>query len=177
MSSAGKLLLILGLIAIGGVIAIAGGAWYWWDRHGSEFLESGKATMEDGRRSGERLQESGCMKEAVARHTSDGGPGLASTVRNSVWLGGCLDASSPQADFCSGIPSPDNPVAVGTWTAGVCIQHGFSDPFCSSLFQNVPKYCASPERAEKMKAAPLPAATPPGLSPAPPSGPPPAPPG
>src|SRR5262245_438311 len=176
MSSAGKLFLILGLIAVGGVIAIVGGAWYWWDRHGAEFLESGQAVIEDGRRSGERLQESGCVKEAVVRHTSDGGPGIASTIRNSVWLSGCLDTSSPQADFCHGVPSPDNPVAVGTWTAGVCVRHGFADPYCSSLFQNVPKYCASPERAEKMKAGAPPAIAP-GPSPETPAGPPPAPPG
>ncbi len=154
MSGLGKLFLILGLIAIAGVLAIGGGAWYWWKHHSTEFLEAGKATIEDGRKSGERLQESGCVTEAVARHKS--GPGMASTIRNSVWLAGCLDTSSPQADFCEGVPSPDNPLTVGVWTAGACLQYGLADSYCSSLFQNVSKYCASPERAGKMKTSPPP---------------------
>lgn len=154
MSSGGKLLLILGLMAVGGVLLIGGGAWYWWQHHGMDFLESGKAVIEDGRKSGEKLQEGGCVALAVDRHKA--GPGMAATIRNSVWLTGCLDTSGPQADFCDGVPSPENPIAVGLWTAGACLQHGLSDSYCSSLFQNVPKYCSSPARAEKMKAGPPP---------------------
>src|SRR5262245_8776987 len=154
MSSLGRLFLILGLIALAGLLAIGGGAWYWWTHHSQEFLESGKATIEDGRKSGGKLLEGGCVALAVDRHKA--GPGMASTIRNSVWLSGCLDTSSPQADFCDGVPSPENPVAVGIWTAGTCLQYGLTDPYCSSLFQNISKYCASPERAGKMRTGPPP---------------------
>jgi hypothetical protein len=154
MSGIGKLFLILGLIAIAGLLAIGGGAWYWWKHHSTDFLEGGKAVMEDGRKSGATLQESGCVTQAVARHKS--GPSIASTVRTSVWLTMCLDTSSPQADFCDGVPVPENPVAVGVWAAGACSQHGLADPYCSSIFQSVSSYCASPARTGKMRTGPPP---------------------
>jgi hypothetical protein len=154
MSGIGKLFLILGLIAIAGLLAIGAGAWYWWKHHSADFLEGGKAVMEDGRKSGERLLESGCVAQAVARHKA--GPGMASTVRNSVWLTACLDTSGPQADFCIGVPTPENPVAVGMWAANICAQYGLTDPYCSSIFNNVATYCASSARGTKMKSGPPP---------------------
>jgi hypothetical protein len=154
MTGLGKLFLMLGLIAVVGLLALGGGAWYWWKHHSAEFLEAGTAAIEDGRKSGASLQESGCVAQVVARHKS--GPGMTSTIRNSVWLSGCLDTSSPQADFCDGVPSPENPVAVGVWAAGACIQHGLGDPYCSNLFQNVATYCASSARTGKMRDGPPP---------------------
>ena len=160
MSGLGKLLLILGLVAVGGLALIGGGAWYWWKHYGTEMLEAGAATLEDGRKSGEQLQEAACVSLAVDRHKS--GPGLASTVRNSLWLSGCLDTSRPQADFCDGVPNEANPLAVGTWTAGACVQRGLADPYCSSLLQAVAKYCSSGARSEKLKKRP-PSGNPPPL--------------
>jgi hypothetical protein len=154
MTGIGKLFLILGLIAVGGVVLIGGGVWYWWKHHSAEFLEAGKATLADGRKSGESLEESGCVIHAVERHKADGSMG--SVIRNSVWLSGCLDTSKPQQGFCDGVPSEDNPFAVGVWAAGACVHYGLADPYCHTLFQEVSKYCSSPARSGKTRNDPPP---------------------
>ena len=151
MTGLGKLFLILGAIAIGGVLLIGGGAWYWWGQHATEFLEAGKATIAEGEKSGDKLDENGCVVLALERHKSDWNRTIASVIRNGLWLTGCLDTSMPQKTFCEGVPSEDNPLAAGVWAGSICIQHGLSDPYCHTLFQNVSKYCYSPKRAAKIK--------------------------
>jgi hypothetical protein len=154
MTGVGKLFLILGLTAIGGVLAIGGGAWYWWRHHSAEFLEAGRAAIEDGRKSGASLEEGGCVIHAVERHKGE--RSMTSAIRNSVWLNGCLDTSKPQQGFCDGVPSQDNPISVGVWAANTCVQYGVADPYCHTLFQEVSKYCSSPARAGKTRNGPPP---------------------
>jgi len=154
MSGIGKLFLILGLIAIAGLLAITGGAWYWWKHHSVEFLEAGKATLADGRRSGESLEEGGCVIRAVESHKGE--RSIGSAIRNSVWLSACLQTSKPQQGFCDGVPSQDNPLAVGVWAASACAYHVLSDPYCHTLFQEISKYCSSPARAAKTRDGPPP---------------------
>ncbi len=151
MAGLGKLFLILAAIAIGGLLLIGGGAWYWWDQHSTELIESAKASVADGQRSGGKLQESDCVVHALERHKSDWNRSMASVIRNGLWLTGCLDTSRPQQRFCEGVPPEDNPLVTGVWAGSACTQHGLSDPYCHTLFQNVSKYCSSPRRAQKIK--------------------------
>ena len=155
-----KLFLILAGIAAVGVLVIGAGAWYWWDRHSQEVIEAAKLAVADGQKAGRRVEEAACVVLALERHKSDWNRGMASAVRNGLWLNGCLDAAKPQQRFCDGVPPPDSAIASGVWAGTACAQHGFSDPYCQTLFRNVSKYCASPQRAEKLKnAAPRGAAT------------------
>ncbi|MEQ1519473.1 MAG: hypothetical protein ABL931_23610, partial [Usitatibacteraceae bacterium] len=36
------------------------------------------------------------------------------------------------------------------WSAQVCSQYDFSDPYCSQLLQSVSKYCSSSQRNDKL---------------------------
>jgi hypothetical protein len=146
-----KLFLILAGIAVAGVLLIGAGAWYWWDRHSGELIEAAKVAVADGQKSGRRLEEAACVVLALERHKADWNRSMASTVRNGLWLNGCLDTASPQQRFCEGVPPADSPVAIGVWAGSSCVQHGYSDPYCQTLFQNISKYCSSPKRAEKLR--------------------------
>ena len=42
-------------------------------------------------------------------------------------------------------------VRAAMWVSGRCTSLGFTDPYCSSLFQRIPEYCASPERRAKVE--------------------------
>jgi hypothetical protein len=150
MSSGVKLLLILLAIAAAGILAIGAGAWYWWSHHSKDFLESGKAVMLEGQAAGRKLDEAACVAFAVDRHRKDGAGSMGASVRNNLWLTGCLEASRPQPKFCEGVPSYDSAVAVGTWAGLSCAQQGLSDPYCGNLYGGVAKYCSSPARARKL---------------------------
>ena len=110
MTGLGKLFLILGAIAIAGVLLIGGGAWYWWDQHSTEFLEAGKATIAEGEKSGDKLDESGCVVVALERHKADWTRTLASVIRNGLWLTGCLDTSRQQKPFVRACPPRTTPL-------------------------------------------------------------------
>jgi len=151
-----KLLAILTAIALGGSLLIGGGGWYWWTYHGKEFLDSGATAMVEGEASGRKLDESGCMAQAIERHKADWNRTLASAIRNNVWLAGCLDASQVQDKFCDSVPSSDDLVAAALWAASACANQGLSDSYCGNLVSNAVKYCSSPKRTEKLRPGTLP---------------------
>jgi hypothetical protein len=151
MTGPGKLFLILGVIAISGLLLIGGAAWYWWDQHSAELFEAARASVEDGQKRGSKLEEGDCIVHALERHKADWNRTMVSVIKNGLWLTGCLDVSKLQPRFCEEVPSQDNPVLAGIWAGNICVQQGLSDHYCHTLFQNVSKYCHSPERAAKIK--------------------------
>ena len=146
-----KLFVILAAIALAGALLIGGGAWFWWTRYGTEFLDSGKTAMLEGEVSGRALDEGGCMTQAIERHKADWNRGMASAVRNNIWLSGCLSTSRAQEKFCDDVPSYDNIVAASLWAASTCASLGLSDSYCGNLVSNAVKYCSSPARGEKLR--------------------------
>lgn len=151
MSSNAKVLLILIAIVLGLAALVAGGAWYWWKQNSADLLESGSQAMNDGHKHGSATDEPGCIAAVVERHKADGARQLGVSVRNSLWLTACLEAARVKDRFCDDVPDGDSIVAMGTWAAASCVQHGFSDPYCGNLFAAVAKYCSSPIRAQKHK--------------------------
>lgn len=151
MSSNAKVLLILIIIVLGLAAMVTGGAWYWWRQNSADLLESGSVAMDGGHKHGSATDEAGCIAAMVERHKADGSKQLGASVRNSLWLTACLEASKVNEKFCDGVPHGDSIIATGTWAATSCVQHGFSDPYCGNLFSAVPKYCSSPSRANKRK--------------------------
>jgi hypothetical protein len=153
MSKLAKLFLTLGLVAVVGVAAIVGAAWYWWKKNGTEFVETTKAAMDEGHESGRQLKESECLDLAVEKHKAEASDTFNGAVRNSLWLTACLEASQPQQKFCADVPAETEFIKLSIWVSQSCSQRNLSDPYCQTLFQNVAKYCSSPERAEKLRSA------------------------
>ena len=152
MSSNTKILLIMIVAVLSVALLIGGGAWYWWSRNSAEFLDAGIVASTEGQNSGRSLNEGGCMAAAFERHKAEGSQRIGAAVRNSVWLTSCLESSKVKDKFCDGVPAADNLIGVGTWAGASCVRQGFADPYCGTLFGIVPKYCASAQRAQKLKA-------------------------
>jgi hypothetical protein len=149
-----KLLGMLALVALVGAALIGGGAWYWWSRYGGEYIDAGKQAIEEGRESGRKLDESGCLKAAIERHKAEASYSMSAAIRNDLWLTACLDASQAQLKFCEGIPSDDDVLAASLWATSTCLNLGLSDSHCGNLVGKAVKYCSSPERAAKLRSVP-----------------------
>ena len=146
-----NLVLTLISIAVVGVMLIGGVAWYWWHQNSAKLLDGAKAAVSEGYKSGGNLDEGGCVVSALERHKADWNRSMFSGIRNGLWLTGCLNASKPEEKFCVGVPPQSEVFAVGAWSGIACAQHGLSDPYCPTLFQNISKYCSSSQRVEKLK--------------------------
>ena len=151
MKTLPKVLLGLGGCALLAVFVAAGGVWWFWDRYGTTIVEGGRVAIEEGKKEGADLDEAGCLAVAVERHRAEGKADLASSIRNTVRLRGCLETSRLTDDFCQEAPTEHEVVRAAMWVSGRCTSLGFTDPYCSSLFQRIPEYCASPERRAKVE--------------------------
>jgi hypothetical protein len=140
---------IVGILV--GLIVIAGGLGYWWwQKNGAEMMEAANAAMMEGRKRGSALEESACLSEGLARHKADASPSIGGSIKNGLFIRGCLEASKKQPKFCESVPEKGNAVAVGAWAGQACAGAGANDPYCPSLMQQVIEYCGSPQRARKL---------------------------
>jgi hypothetical protein len=144
--------IILGLSLL--VIAItAGFGWWWFNTQGRAYLEDAKTSYKEGQAAGARMNEQACMEAALEEHRTPEGSSMGGSLKNNLRFSGCLNKSSVLPTFCEGVPPPDEIMASARWSDAACKQHGFSDQYCPQLLQTVGKYCASPERAAKLKPA------------------------
>jgi len=132
------------------VLIVAGAGYWWWQKNAAGMMEAANAAMLDGRKRGAAMEESGCVTEAVGRHKADTNPSIAGSVKNGLFLRGCLDASKAQAKFCEGVPAKGNAVQIGVWAGQACAGAGLSDTYCPSLMQQVAEYCSSQARTSKL---------------------------
>jgi len=170
MASFVKAILVVGVIlAVLAIIAGVGG-YYWYSKHGREFMESARQAHAEGVQFGEETDDEGCLVEALVRHKQAGGFGQA--IAHNLFLKGCLSASEPTDGFCDGVPKRTRVVASATWRSKTCVKAGYTDPFCQQLFAQVQEYCESglnhlpgeeagkardaPPGAREQKAAPRP---------------------
>jgi hypothetical protein len=143
-------------LAIGGVVivaAMAGGAWWWWKQNAERLEEAAAAAYDEGRKVGAALEERGCVDRAVERHRIADNRSILGTVRTNLFFRACLEASKVEAAFCEGVPAQGEMVATGVWAGQQCIKAGFTDSYCGQIFSQIPDYCASGERAGKLKPA------------------------
>jgi hypothetical protein len=136
-----KALLVVGVVLV--LLAIvAGVAGYWWyTKHGREFMEAARQAHAEGVQFGEETDDEGCLHEALARHKQAGG--LAQSISHNLFLKGCLSSSEQTEGFCDGVPKRLQIVASMTWQTKRCAGAGFTDPTCRQLFAQVQEYCES----------------------------------
>ncbi|MBS1196935.1 MAG: hypothetical protein H6R18_720 [Proteobacteria bacterium] len=134
-------LLLIGLVAVG---------WWWWSKHGDELLESGKQTIAEGRKEGAKLKEPQCLDMALQKYHRDRDD-IVAAIKNHLWLKSCLETSQVQEDFCRNIPGADQALESAFWAIAKCDDLQASDDYCRKIFQEVQKYCISPQRAKKRR--------------------------
>ena len=136
------------IIALVALVAAAGS--YWWYRHGGAVLASSRAALSEGYRRGSTVDEAACLAETLQRHRSDRDGGMAEVISRSLWLNGCLGSSRVAPLFCEGVRPAREFVNLATWVTAACERQGVSDSGCQSIYQQVAKYCASPQRSAKV---------------------------
>jgi hypothetical protein len=154
MPKLARLFLALGAIAFAGLTVLRAGGQHWLEQQGADLIDWGNAAISEGRASGARLDEGGCLNSALERHKADQADSISVRMKNDLWLSGCLQASKPQQQFCASVPPKSERVRAGIWTELACVRHGLWDSSCHSLFREVWKYCSSTERVEKLKLSP-----------------------
>lgn len=143
------LLTVLGVV-ICSVLVLAGSGRSWWFKHGDQLIAASRAMVEEGARNGSGMEESACVSEAVERgKTVDAS--LLSSVKDGLWLKGCLHTSRAQEAFCADIPAKNEILALAAWVNGECARHSMeANPYCSTIFQGVSGYCLSGEHEAKL---------------------------
>ncbi len=139
MSRTIKIILIVGgSVALLFVIVVGAGV-YLLSKHGGEYLEAGKRTIEEGEQAGRRTDNAGCLREALARHKQN--PSFTNSIANNLFLRGCLEASRPTEGFCDDVPKPTEFVKAAQWQIRRWQQAGLSDNYCKQLFSQVQSFC------------------------------------
>ena len=141
MASFLKALLVVGVLIVV-VLIIAGVAgYYWYSKHGRQFMESARQAQTEGAQFGEETDDQGCLDEALARHKQDSG--FVQAIAHNLFLKGCLSASEQTDGFCEGAPKRTHVMASAAWQIKKCGAAGFNDPFCRQIFGQVQEYCES----------------------------------
>jgi hypothetical protein len=109
------------------------------------------ATLREGQERGRKLDEKGCLAEAVERHRTERS---RPPSRESILLNGCLETSKVSADFCVGVPGKELFFESRSWQDARCKEAGFSDSLCTYLFRQVVDYCSRPADRRKVSLKP-----------------------
>ena len=136
-----------GVIVVVGIVAVALIGWY-VKSHGSDWMAQGKAIRAEGATFGRGTTESQCLTEAMSRYRAK--RGMMSGIRQRIWLQGCLEASSFEPDFCSGVPAEEQFGATVRWRVSRCQDLGLQgDSTCPNILAEMQRYCAGPARRKK----------------------------
>ena len=115
-----------------------------------QWVAKGTEIRDAGLTFGKSKRESDCVAESLNRYRGD--RSIMGAIRVRIWLSGCLESSAVEPDFCTNVPPETEIMQSATWRAAVCAQNGMQgDSTCPNLVAEVQTYCASPERAKKVR--------------------------
>lgn len=128
------------IIAIAAVVA--GGVILWigviyWIK---DTAESGVEWISDGRKFGKTVTDTECIAHGL--ELDDKCYGFECRIRNSVWLGGCLEASTKTEGTCDGVPPPDSIIESAAWRVSQCNRANRHSQSCPELFAAVQRFCS-----------------------------------
>lgn len=149
MSTTVKVILVLVACFLLSIVAVVGGAVYWWSQHGQEYLEAGKNSYEEGAAFGKTTDNQGCVAETISRHKAS--PGFKTSIANNIFLRSCLNNSRPTNGFCEAIPKRTEFIKSAQWQKEQCSQAGLSDSYCPQLFSQVQQFCEEDAKKTREK--------------------------
>jgi len=141
----------IGLSVLAGLflaLTLLGGACiYVFSKYGREFGEGVKSSQTEGENFGRGTDDTGCLKEALARNKQN--KSITSIVSVNVFLGTCLKESRPSEGFCEGVPLKSSKQESKKWAAQKCAEAGQSGITCEAMFQVVQSYCENDQDFKK----------------------------
>jgi hypothetical protein len=95
------LVVAVALIALGCILLVVGGA-YWWQTNGAQVGAEVQAARRDGQAAAEGVDYRECLNQATGRIR--GLPGPKALLIGNSFLGGCMEAAAEPPKFCD-VPS------------------------------------------------------------------------
>jgi hypothetical protein len=139
MSSFVKAVIVVVVSVVLLVSLVIGIGYFWWSRHGEEYVEEGKQVFAEGRKFGVNTDKSGCVSESLSRLKQD--EGITGSLKSGLFLRGCLDSSRETPGFCDGVPQESGIMKSAEWRTEQCTKAGLNGSYCPQLFGQVQKYC------------------------------------
>lgn len=85
-----------------------------------------------------------CIDEGLARAMQRGDTEFLYHATNSVWLQSCLEAASPVAGICDGVPDRGEIMPTVEWRMKLCTARGYGengDQRCHRLMEGLQRHC------------------------------------
>ncbi|HEX4327829.1 MAG TPA: hypothetical protein VH105_13475 [Burkholderiales bacterium] len=156
------LFIIFGPLFVVAAAAVGGGYWF-FKYKAPRLLDEEKAAYAQGLKEGASMTEQACYERAVRVLKSPEGQSVFGNVRSSEAFKGCLQSSQPQKTFCEAVPREEDVMAAIAWQLETCASFDVDERYCRPTVTALRKYCASPARAAKLRAAGGAAPTPVGV--------------
>ncbi|NNF11900.1 MAG: hypothetical protein HKN72_01675 [Gemmatimonadetes bacterium] len=135
--------IVAGCVVIG--LIAGGGFQLWLDRSGEELRERGRVVTEEGYDFGASTDQEGCVAEGLRLAGSE--EGITERALARVFVGACLERSTPTVGFCSGVPEPDEIMASAAWVVRECEARGLNgDSYCRNHLREVQDFCGTAGR-------------------------------
>src|SRR5262245_51130372 len=126
-------LFLLMIIAVGGLV-------YWVSQNKDRWIQSAERVGKEAKEFGAKTNNEGCLKEALSRHKRD--ESITGRLSTNIFLGICLQESSPSPGFCDGVPPNGEIMKSANWTLKKCSDAGLqNDQGCQQMFGAVQGYC------------------------------------
>lgn len=132
---AAVILIVSGTVVLTGTLLIRS----WWNRHVPQFLEQGRAVMEEGRTFGRTATAVQCIDEAV-RRLEPGEQSFTATLSLSLFFDGCLQTGAQLAELCASAPG-QGISDTAMWMLGLCQARGRNDRYCPRVIQPLSTAC------------------------------------
>lgn len=138
MSKGWKIALFIGGLVALTLSLVIGGAYYWFQRNEGRLKEEFKQATEEGRRFGDKKTGPDCEQEGLRR--LDDCDSLLCGAMNSVFMKGCLDASTLTRPIAKGFPEKMKSSRAPATVSGGAERRGAketfamkSSPVCSAI--------------------------------------------
>jgi hypothetical protein len=128
-----------GLIVVVVVVAVV-----WFGGAISEAREAVGPVQAEAVAYGSGRMPGDCVDAALNRRLERSESGVTEVALDRVYLDACLRASTPDPEFCGGVPARGEFRATADWAIAECGRRGQTDPACSRLIVGVQGYCSGP---------------------------------
>jgi hypothetical protein len=147
MSKNAKIALIVTLVVLGLFGTCVGGAVWWWNTNGQDFIETAKTSMKEGANFGETATDQAeCIDRGIEMSAECGQMGIACGTRAQMFAQGCLYTAPETPGICDGVPGPTDVIDAVGWSTGECKDRGQTlNNFCASVLGSLQAYCEHPD--------------------------------
>lgn len=133
------LLLVCGILALLGGLAIGGAVW-WFAANKDRIIADGKQSVTGAQQFAMQHDQNACVGEALRK--VEACSGIMCEAQTKVFAGTCISMARPTPGFCTNVPASNEILKTSTWVVAECGRRGKpNDQRCTRLVQAVPEAC------------------------------------